>query len=86
MPIYYLDGYKFVAPSKREGKKYDVYKGDKKLASFGATGYSQYKDRLGYYSEYNHLDKARRARYRKRHAGENQRKESAGWFAWKYLW
>ena len=84
---YNKDGYVFVAPSATEGKKYDVYKDDKKLASFGAVGYQQYMDRAGgYYSKYDHHDKKRRALYNIRHAKDMNNFESPGWFASRYLW
>ena len=54
---------------------------------FGATGYSQYKDRaLGLYSSLDHKDKTRRANYRSRHASDINKSYSASWFPLKYLW
>jgi hypothetical protein len=74
-------------------KKYSVYvksdRGNSKLIHFGAVGYQQYKDRVPgqRYKSYDHLDKKRRARYRKRHATDNiHDKNSAGYWAWNYLW
>jgi|DEB19_MinimDraft_3_1074340.scaffolds.fasta_scaffold53280_2 hypothetical protein len=86
--------YKFLRfeKSRSNGKKYDAILLNKttkkeKRISFGAIGYDQYKDKaLGIYSKHDHLDRARRARYRIRHRGEDQFKFSSGWFAWKYLW
>jgi hypothetical protein len=92
MPEYNKDGYVFVAPSENKLKKYDVYKDDKKLASFGAihpngTPYDQYEDKAGgYYSKYDHHDKKRRALYRQRHAKDMNNFESPGWFAARFLW
>lgn len=86
MTHYHLDGYEFVAPSTRKGKKYDVYKNGKKLASFGALGYEQYRDIIGHYSDIDHNDLKRRKAYRARHKGENLYKDNPGWFAWHYLW
>lgn len=89
---YHKDGYIFIAPSRRKNKKYDVYTRDKQyITSFGAikangTVYNQYKDKIGHYSRFDHNDKARRDRYRKRHEGEQHTKNTAGYFAWKYLW
>lgn len=89
---YTRDDFIFVAPSKRNGKKYDVYSKDNKyITSFGAikpdgTPYEQYTDKIGHYSKYDHKDKARRDRYRKRHDGEQHTKYTAGWFSWNYLW
>lgn len=85
--------YLFVAPSKHKTKKYDVYnaKTGAHITSFGgikASGkpYQQFKDAIGHYAKYDHGETARRKLYRVRHAGENEVVESAGWFAWKYLW
>lgn len=86
--------YKFLRfeKSRTHGKKYDAILLNKttkkeKRVPFGALGYSHYKDKaLGLYSKSNHLDVARRARYRARHKGENLAKFSSGYFAWKYLW
>jgi hypothetical protein len=51
------------------------------------TPYEHYRDRaLGYYHSYDHLDRARRASYRARHAGEEKSKFSSGWASWYYLW
>jgi hypothetical protein len=83
---YYKDGYVFVAPSATEGSKYDVYKNDKKLASFGALGYQQYKDKIGAYKHLDHNDKKRRALYNIRHAKDIDNYPHAGYFASRYLW
>jgi hypothetical protein len=83
--------YDFYAPSKTSGKKYDAYKNGKKLASFGAIGYSQYKDRIGYYKSKDHNDPSRRKRYQVRHQKDKltakyKQKESPGYFSMVYLW
>ena len=72
-------------------KKYSVYvkdkKGNKKLIHFGAIGYQQYKDKLGRYSAYDHLDKKRRDRYRVRHSKDNiNDKNYPGYWSYHYLW
>jgi hypothetical protein len=77
--------------STRKGKKYDAIIEDKgiiKTISFGALGYQQYKDSTGLklYSHLDHMDKARRERYRSRHRNDNLTKLSPGYFAWHYLW
>jgi hypothetical protein len=72
-------------PSTRKFKKYDVYKNGKYIVSFGDKRYQQYKDKIGYYSELDHLDKKRRLRYYQRH-GKDAVVESAKWFSHKYLW
>ena len=56
-----------------------------KLASFGARGYEQYKDKIGFYSDYNHNDENRKRLYYARH-GLDAKKNSAKWFSHKYLW
>lgn len=78
--------------SKTAGKKYDALvrreNGHISYVPFGQLGYAQYKDTtgLGLYSSVDHLDKKRRAAYRARHAGEEKKKYSPGYFAWNYLW
>ncbi len=81
-----LDGFIFVAPSKRKGKKYDVYKknGDY-ITSFGARGYEHYKDKIGYYRSWNHGDENRRRLYYARH-GRTLDQGSSKYFSNKYLW
>ena len=84
-----IDGIEF-KKSKTKNKKYDAFKGGKKLASFGAikasgVPYSQYYDKIGLYKKYNHNDKNRRRRYHARH-GRPDKKYSPKWFSGKYLW
>ena len=81
------------ARSRSRGKTYDAILINRrtrkeKRVPFGALGYEQYRDStgLGLYSRSNHGDLKRRKRYRRRHAGENTRKFSSGYFSWKYLW
>jgi hypothetical protein len=75
-----------------KNKKYSVYvegKGGKlKLIHFGRAGYQQYKDRvLGLYSDYDHLDIARRNRYKIRHQNDKiNDKNTPGYWSWHYLW
>ena len=78
--------------SKNPLKKYDAYDKNtkKKIASFGAirsdgTPMAQYFDKIGVYSAYNHLDKARRRRYYLRH-GKKAIKYSPKWFSHQFLW
>lgn len=77
--------YVFNAPSKNGKSKYDVhdYKTGKFIARFGAIGYEQYFDKLGYYSKYNHNDKERRRLYHLRH---KKNVGIAGRLASYYLW
>ena len=71
--------------STRKNKKYDVYKNDKYLVSFGSSLNQQYFDKIGYYSNLNHLDKKKRDNYYKRF-GKDAKFESAKYFSHKYLW
>jgi len=84
----YKDGFVF-RKSRRENKKYDVFKNDDYITSFGGIKesglpYQQYRDKLGLYSKYDHNDKKRRDRYYLRHG--NAHKNTAKWFAHRYLW
>ena len=85
---------KFVRSSD-SNKKYDAIlenksTGRRKKISFGQRGASQYRDATGLklYSKFDHNDLARRKAYRQRHEGEGEpnRKYSAGWFSWWFLW
>lgn len=85
--IYNKFGYKFVAPSKREHKKYDVYdKDDKYLASFGDVRYQQYHDKIGHYKNLDHMDNQRRINYNTRHAKDLDNYPHAGYFSGRFLW
>ena len=73
--------------SKKQNKKYDVYKNNKYLLSFGDTRYSQYFDKIGNYTHLNHLDKTRLNNYYKRFGKKEKAKpDTAKWFAHHYLW
>jgi hypothetical protein len=63
--------------SSNPKKKIDVFKKGIKIASIGATGYSDYATSK---------DKERRRLYRLRHKGEDKVINSNGYFAWKLLW
>lgn len=78
-----LDGYIF-KKSKTKNKKYDVFKNDKKLASFGDTRYQHYFDKIGLYNHLNHNDNNRKRLYYIRH--KKAVFESPKYFAHKYLW
>jgi hypothetical protein len=81
-----LDGYTFKV-STRKNKKYDVYKDNKYITSFGSNKHEQFYDKIGYYKDKNHNDEKRRMLYRKRHKNDNLNdKNSAGYFSWFYLW
>jgi hypothetical protein len=86
MPRFKLDNFIFDSDSKLENKKYDVYKDDKYMVSFGDKRYGQYKDRIGYYGDLDHNDKNRRRLFRLRHEKNIKKMYSPAWFAAKYLW
>lgn len=84
--MYYRNGYTII-PSNRKYKKYDVYKAEKYITSFGDLRYEQYYDKFGFYSKLNHLDKDRRQSYRQRHTNDNiDDPNYAGYWSWRYLW
>lgn len=84
--MYYRNGYSII-PSRRKYKKYDVYKNDRYITSFGDVRYEQYYDKLGFYYKLDHSDKERRRLYRLRHADDNiDDPNYAGYWSWKYLW
>ncbi len=66
-----------IKPSKTKGKKLDVFKNGRKVASIGAIDYSDFATTQ---------DKERRRLYRLRHAGEEKRIGSAGYYSWFILW
>lgn len=73
-----------VKPSTRKGKKIDVYKNNKKVASIGAAGMNDYPT----YIRTKGLEyaKKRRILYRKRHAKELKATGTPGYYAAKLLW
>ena len=66
-----------VLPSTRKGKKLDVFKNGKKVASIGAIGYSDFNI---------HKDPKRRALYKKRHQKYRTRVGTPSYYADKILW
>lgn len=82
--------YEAKAPSKTENKKYDIFKDDKKILSFGDRRYSHYTDKLGYYKHLDHNDKDRRKLYRIRHKEDKgvvlNSPKYPGFFSWHFLW
>lgn len=73
--------------STRKNKKYDVYKDDKYITSFGDKRYQHYKDLIGYYKNLDHNDKKRRDNYRSRHKNDNiDNPNYAGYWAYHFLW
>ena len=78
-----------VKPSKRKGKKIDVFKGDKKVASIGALGmkdYPTYKrlERAGKVPKGTALE--RRRAYKLRHKKDRNVYGSPGYYADRLLW
>ena len=71
--------------STRKNKKYDVYKNGKYLLSFGSKNHQQYFDKIGNFSNLNHLDDVRRDNYYKRF-GKNAKKDTPKYFSHNYLW
>lgn len=73
-----------IQPSKVKGKKIDVFKNGKKVASVGAIGYGDYPTFL----EKKGREEAekRRKSYKARHAKNRNVRGSAGYYADKILW
>ena len=72
-----------VRPSTRKGKKIDVFKNGKKVASVGAKGYDDFTT----YSRKNKSKaKERRRLYHIRHKKDSTKKGTAGYYAAKLLW
>jgi len=70
-----------VKPSKKKGKKIDVYSDKGLLASIGAQGYKDYPTYIEEKGQA-YADE-RRKLYKKRH---HNNKQLAGWLADKLLW
>lgn len=78
-----------VQPSTVKGKKIDVFKSGKKVASVGALGYGDYPtfvalERRGYLPA--GFAEARRKAYKSRHEKNRKRKGTAGFYADQLLW
>jgi len=73
-----------VKPSTRKGKKIDVYKADKKIASIGAVGYGDYGTFLE--TEGKAYSNERRRLYKIRHKKDISVVGSNGWLANRLLW
>jgi hypothetical protein len=82
---FYKDGYVFKVPKRTSKKKYDVYKDGIFLTSFGSNTNNQYRDKIGYYKNLDHLDKDKRKRFYDRF-GKSPKFESALWFSQRFLW
>lgn len=73
-----------VKPSKTKGKKIDVFKGDKKLASIGALGYGDYPTFIR--KKGKEYADTRRRMYKMRHEKDRHERGTPGFFADKLLW
>lgn len=73
-----------IKPSTRKGKKIDVFKNDKKIASIGDITYNDYPS----YIREKGLEYAnvRRKLYKLRHSKDRSKIWSNGWLADKLLW
>tara|TARA_R110001592_G_scaffold337508_1_gene624202 strand:+ start:4657 stop:4935 length:279 start_codon:yes stop_codon:yes gene_type:complete len=73
-----------VKPSKLKGKKIDVFKNDKKVASVGAIGYGDYPTYIKTKGK-KYADERRRL-YKIRHSNNRSKVGSNGYYADKLLW
>ena len=73
-----------VKPSKTKGKKIDVFKNGKKVASVGAIGYGDYPTYLKTKGKA-YADERRRL-YKIRHKNNRTKRNSNGYYADKLLW
>ena len=73
-----------VKPSTRKGKKIDVFKNGKKVASVGALGYGDYPT-FTIQKGKAFADKRRRA-YKQRHQKDRMRRGTPGFYADQLLW
>jgi hypothetical protein len=73
-----------VKPSRVKGKKIDVFKNGKKVASVGAIGYGDYPTYIKTKGKA-YADERRKA-YKKRHNNNRHKRGSNGWYADKLLW
>jgi hypothetical protein len=73
-----------IKPSSRKDKKIDVFKNDKKIASIGASGYSDFPTYMKTKGK-SYADE-RRKLYKERHEKDRHKKGTAGFYADKILW
>lgn len=73
-----------IKPSTVKGKKIDVFKKGKKVASVGALGYNDYPTWMQKKGK-KYADERRRL-YKIRHAKDRNVRGSAGYYADKILW
>jgi hypothetical protein len=72
-----------IKPSTRKGKKLDVFKQGKKVASVGALGYNDYPHLLQSDKD---IAKQKRKAYKARHQNDRTKVGTAGFYADKLLW
>lgn len=76
--------------STRKNKKYTAVlqneNNKQKLVHFGQLPYQHYYDKIGLYSDLNHLDEERRRKYQQRFGRLPLKKYTPHWFSWNYLW
>ena len=72
-----------IEPSSTKGKKIDVYKGGRKVASIGARGY---KDFDAYLEESREKAEKRRQLYKARHEQNRHKAGTPGFYADQILW
>lgn len=73
-----------VKPSSVNGKKIDVFKKGKKVASVGALGMGDYPTYMRTHGE--EYAKVRRRLYKKRHEKDRHIRGTKGYYADKLLW
>lgn len=73
-----------IRPSASKGKKIDVYKKDKKVASIGSAGYKDFPTYLK--QEGKEYAESRRKQYKIRHEKDRKVKGTAGYYADQILW
>ena len=73
-----------VRPSKNKGKKIDVYKDDKKMASVGSINYNDYPTYIKTKGK-KYADE-RKKLYKIRHSTDRTKIGSNGWYADRLLW
>jgi hypothetical protein len=73
-----------VRRSTSKGKKIDVFKHGKKIASVGALGYSDYPSFMKSHGKA--YAQKRRSAYKKRHSKDRSIKGSRGYWADRLLW
>ena len=73
-----------VKRSKVKGKKLDVFKNGKKVASVGALGYGDYPTFMR--TKGKEFANKRRKAYKQRHQKDRTKRGTPGWYADKLLW